>query len=87
MSELEAEVRFDENPIVLNEIVNSKRDLRGHFFSFLYRCELTTPPAPQLRYVIEADPAPLPRAGQWAWHKLCPKNLISVHEIYREFIS
>jgi ADP-ribose pyrophosphatase YjhB (NUDIX family) len=81
-SELGTEVSFRPEPLAVSEIVVPERSVRGHFISFLYECRLLGPPAEALRY--KEGP---PRPGQWAWHEDCPENLISVHEIYRKYVS
>jgi ADP-ribose pyrophosphatase YjhB (NUDIX family) len=80
--ELGTEVSFRPEPLAVNEIVVPERPVRGHCISFLYECTLLRPPADALRYE-----AGTPRPGQWAWHEKCPANLISVHEIYRHYVS
>tara|TARA_Y100001936_G_scaffold240400_1_gene274819 strand:+ start:40492 stop:41001 length:510 start_codon:yes stop_codon:yes gene_type:complete len=80
-SELGARVEFQNDPLVMNEIMNPTRDTRGHFISFLYECKLTSSLDPSLEYRKE-----FVKNGQWAWHGECPENLIAVHEIYRNYI-
>ena len=79
--ELGAEVTFQPCPLAIEEIILPDRKVRGHFISFLYQCSLTTAPDNALRYG-SGDPLP----NQWMWHESCPENIISVHEIYREYI-
>lgn len=67
--------------VTFNELIHPRRAERGHFISFLYRCRLAGAPKAALAWK-EGEPRP----GQWAWHRRCPKNLISVHEIYRKYI-
>ena len=79
-NELGASVKIEGRPLTINEVI-IPQETRGHFISLLYRCILLTPPDEKLRYR-----GGRPQAGQWAWHKKCPYNLISVHNMYREFI-
>ncbi|MBU1689248.1 MAG: NUDIX hydrolase [Gammaproteobacteria bacterium] len=81
-SELGASVEFRSEPLAVNEIMNAKRDTRGHFISLLYECRLTSQLDPDLEYKSGAI-----KNGEWAWHASCPKNLISVQEIYRPNIE
>lgn len=81
-SELGASVKFVNEPLALNEVMNATRDTRGHFISLLYDCVLISPPDPALAY--KEGPV---KHGQWAWHANCPDNLIKVHEMYRKFIA
>ena len=80
--ELGCTVGFLPQPIAIHEIMAPHRDVRGHFISLLYVCTLRTPPATHL----QASDTPSGH-GQWQWHDSCPKNLISVHEIYRRYIN
>ena len=81
-SELGCGVSFADKPIDVRGIINTERDIRGHFITLLYLCELDGLPdsAKQLLSLT-------PEAGQWAWHDLPPPNLIKVHEVYRYFIN
>jgi colanic acid biosynthesis protein WcaH len=49
LAELGAEVRFEPQPIHLREVMNPTRDVRGHFISLLYLCELASEPREALR--------------------------------------
>ena len=81
-SELGATVSFDSEPIEVNEIMNKNRDIRGHFFSLLYSCKLTSPLNKNSAFKEEK-----PINGYWRWFKDCPDNLIFQHEIYRQKIG
>ena len=82
-SELGASVKFDPDPINVRGLINSERDVRGHFISLLFLCELTSEPDVG-RSCEENVP---PKRGQWAWHNGAPKNLLRVHEPFRKFID
>ena len=81
-SEVGCGVRFSRAPIDIRSLVNTERDVRGHFISLLYLCELQGEPNPTMRAT-----GPKPSAGQWAWHDTAPNNLIKVHEVFRQFID
>lgn len=80
MGELGTRVKYSPTPLALNEIIHPSRRNRGHFISLLYSCTLTSPLNENIRFR-----GGVPKPGEWAWHKDCPVNLISVHEIYREY--
>ena len=81
-AELGCGVRFSKAPVDVRSLVNTERDVRGHFISLLYLCELQGEPNPSMK-ASAADP----RAGDWAWHDTAPHNLIKVHEVFRQFID
>ena len=81
-SEIGCGVRFSRSPIDVRGLINTERDVRGHFISLLYLCELQGEPNPTMR-ASGAEPS----AGQWAWHDTAPNNLIKVHEVFRQFID
>jgi ADP-ribose pyrophosphatase YjhB (NUDIX family) len=81
ISELGTDVQFNKEPLSINEIIQPAKRIRGHFISFLFACTLVGTLDNDLRHA-KGDPKP----GQWKWHKQCPDNLISVHDIYRAFI-
>jgi ADP-ribose pyrophosphatase YjhB (NUDIX family) len=78
--ELGAEVEFDPSPAAVEQAIHPERRERGHFISLLYRCRLLGAPAAHLRYE-GCDPQP----GQWAWHSVCPPDLIADQAHYRRF--
>lgn len=79
--ELRSGVSFKTSPIAINEIIHPTRKVRGHFISFLFECSLTGDVDPKIMYKQG-----VPNPGEWAWYDKCPDNIISVHEMYREFI-
>jgi len=81
-SELGCKVRFLPTPINVRNMINQTRDIRGHFISLMYLCELIDEPDPSRKYISNE-----PKAGQWAWHETAPKNLLTVHEPFRVFIN
>lgn len=81
-SEIGCRVRFDPKPLDVREIMNKERDVRGHFISMLYLCELEGNPDAARR----SDSAS-PIGGQWQWHRGAPANLIPQHEGFRSFID
>ena len=80
--ELGVSVRFAPEPIHVRGLINTERDVRGHFISLLFLCELTSDPLQEKAY-IKGDPKP----GEWAWHNGAPKDLLKVHEVFRKYID
>ncbi len=81
-AELGCLVRWDPKPLYVHECVNKDRDVRGHFISFLYLCELATDPDQSKQFIQGA-----PMQGNWAWHDRTPSNFLSVHEPFRVWID
>ena len=79
--ELEVEVEPDSAPVAVHEMIDSGRRERGHSIALLYRCRLLGP----LSEARRATSSP-PRPGQWAWHQICPDNLLAEHRVYRQFL-
>jgi len=79
--ELGVEVEFDSTPLAIHEVIHPTRDIRGHFISLLFRCQLVTPLDESRCYKIGN-----PKPSDWAWHDTFPENMIPVHEMYRQFI-
>lgn len=82
-SELGATVDTNVAPLKLFERTVEHRDVRGHFISLLYKCQLLSPPDAQIKCTDISAPVP----GQWMWHTGCPEKLIKPHEIFREYIE
>lgn len=81
-SELGVNVIADKTPICVKEVMAKNRDVRGHFVSMLYRCEL----AGALNFA-QAYQADQPKQnGHWYWHDGCPENIIPQHEMYRTYM-
>lgn len=81
-TELGCRVRFAPAPINVRSLVSTERDIRGHFVSLLYLCELDSEPDP----ARHCD-SMMPQSGQWSWHHGAPFNLIKQHEFFRPFID
>jgi len=79
-TELGVAVSFDATPMALNQIINPKHEIRGHFISFLYKCTLPSAFIPENKGISPDD------AGYLMWHNNCPDDLLSWHEMYRKYI-
>jgi len=79
--ELGTSVMYDPDPIAINQVIDPTKTIRGHFISLLFACRLILPPAETLAVLDQ------PLRGQFQWHKTCPDNLISVHNMYRHYFS
>lgn len=77
--ELGASVVHDPDPIAINQVIHPTKTIRGHFISLLFACRLISPPAEILAVLDQ------PKRGQFQWHRACPDNLISVHDMYRPY--
>ena len=82
VSELRTHVSFKTDPLAVKEVIHPTRKVRGHFISFLFECVLLRETDPEIEYQQGT-----PKPGEWAWHDRCPDNIISVHEMYREFMK
>ena len=82
-TELGCWVRFAPEPIHVRSLMNKDRDVRGHFISLLYLCEIEGEPDPKMYCTSLSSPM----GGQWAWHDGAPPNLIRPHEFFRAFID
>jgi len=80
--ELGASVLFSPEPIHIRGLINKERDVRGHFISMLYLCELNSDLDEKNAYKSGE-----PRQGEWAWHDKAPANLLKVHEAFRKYID
>ncbi|MFA6549286.1 MAG: NUDIX hydrolase [Candidatus Margulisiibacteriota bacterium] len=81
-SELGVKIRYNKTPLAMNECIQPRRRVRGHFISFLYECKIIGQLDAKLRYKSGA-----PKPGEWAWHSNCPKDIIPVHgEMYRQYL-
>jgi colanic acid biosynthesis protein WcaH len=61
--------------------MHATRMVRGHFVSFLYHCRLTGNPAGHLKFRTGQ-----PQAGDWAWHDVCPVDILPVNDrLYKDF--
>jgi ADP-ribose pyrophosphatase YjhB (NUDIX family) len=83
-SELGCKVNFNPEPINVRSQINRERDIRGHFISLLYLCEVTTEPELSKKF---NGLNKFPLQGEWSWHNKAPQNLLAVHESFRKFIN
>jgi ADP-ribose pyrophosphatase YjhB (NUDIX family) len=81
--ELGATVTCDNRPLAIREIMNPKRDVRGHFISMVYKCKLTSPP--NIEMAAQSSCAVL--NGQWQWFSSMPPNMIHQHLQFEELIN
>jgi colanic acid biosynthesis protein WcaH len=81
--ELGATVSWEQRPMVVREIMNPNRDIRGHFISMVYKCKLTGP----LRLEDEAPDTAQLLNGQWRWFASMPANMIRPHLQFEELIN
>ena len=82
-NELGARIKFKKELVAINEFIHPPSiKNRGHSISLLYKCKLISSLDKKLEYK-----GGIPKSGEWAWHSNCPKDLISVHNIYKKFIN
>jgi ADP-ribose pyrophosphatase YjhB (NUDIX family) len=79
--ELGMDVLFDDRPIAVNEMIHPTRAERGHFIALLYRCVPAGEPDARMAFL-----GGRPVAGQWQWHTSCPDNLLTIQDVYRQYI-
>jgi ADP-ribose pyrophosphatase YjhB (NUDIX family) len=82
-SELGTTVSCDVRPLLVREIMNPNRDIRGHFISMVYKCKLTSP-------LRDSDQAPISDKiinGQWRWFDAMPANMIKPHLQFKSLIN
>jgi ADP-ribose pyrophosphatase YjhB (NUDIX family) len=79
--ELKGKVIYKASPIAINEIITKKQRDRGHFISLLFNCSINDD------YKINNGNLKSDEPGFLKWFQHCPANLISWHEIYREYIE
>jgi len=71
--ELGSTVSHPEHPDEVRAATSDVRDIRGHFVSLLFNCQLTSA-LDDNRRATKTDPT----NGQWAWHAQKPANLLPV---------
>jgi len=81
--ELNTTVNFDPTPVVITEIMNNHRDIRGHFISMCFKCQLTQSLLETERAysIVEA------KAGQWHWFNTMPDNIIEPHQRFKALFN
>ena len=81
--ELGTTVSCEAKPLVIREIMNPNRDIRGHFISMVYKCKLTS----SLCSEIEASNSVSASKGQWQWFSVMPPNMIKQHMQFEDLIN
>ena len=81
--ELGASVSWEPRPMVIREIMNPNRDIRGHFISMVYKCKLLG----SLDLKGEARNSEQVLNGQWRWFASMPPNMIRPHLQFEEIIN
>jgi len=79
-AEIGARIEFNPVPVAINQMI-CERNTRGHFISILYKCFFFNKFIPKNKGLSKKD------AGYLMWHNSCPKNLINVHKIYKNYIE
>jgi colanic acid biosynthesis protein WcaH len=80
LGEIGADVEFDDKPIAITEFIHQSWENRAHFVSLLYRCSLPTD------FSVDNKGKKENETGFLKWHDKCPDNIISAHNVYREYI-
>jgi colanic acid biosynthesis protein WcaH len=81
-TELDTTVLYDDKPIEINELMAKDRNIRGHFISMLYSCELSGGLDKSKKYNKNT-----PINGSWQWFHKCPDEILYQHEVYRKNID
>ena len=79
--EIGVPVEFNPNPIKITEFFHPDYNVRGHFVSLLYKCDLPSSFIPLNKGLTSKS------VGYLKWHNSCPKNIIGFHEAYRNIID
>lgn len=79
-TEIGAPIIFKPAPITMNQVISNRNETRGHFISFLYECSLISDLIPNNKNLSPTD------AGFLAWHDECPNNLVTIQDMYRQYI-
>ena len=68
-------------PLGFHEIFNEKRDVRGHFISFVFEVIPHDPPSEKKQSGVN------PSHGCWRWFETCPPNLIVNQAAFRKYLK
>jgi colanic acid biosynthesis protein WcaH len=69
--------------ITYNQKINSARDERGHFISFLFK--ITTNEVPlSSKECLNPDS---PNSGEWFWFSSPPARILPQHKVYEKYFS
>jgi ADP-ribose pyrophosphatase YjhB (NUDIX family) len=78
--ELNAKVTAPDQPIAIKQLFAPQRDVRGHFISLLFECQLLTALDEERRAGNENTR----KNGDWLWHRTYPNDMIWQHKIYED---
>ena len=82
ISEVGTEVILHSNePIAVNQIIDTSKKERSHFISLLYKCTIR-----EGFQINNGNKKPFEQ-GYLAWHSSCPQNILKYHNIYRKFLD
>ncbi|MDR1418621.1 MAG: hypothetical protein LBI80_05675 [Endomicrobium sp.] len=81
LQEIGTEVKFNQEPIYVQQIIVSEWENLAHHISFVYKCYLPK------NFIINNKDKKQIDSGFLAWHDKFPDNMIKVHEFYRKFID
>ena len=80
LSELRTPATTVKGPIGNHEVFNKKRNIRGHFISFIYDVEIENQPPSSLMAGKN------PHNGEWKWFKNAPENLIPNQTYIKDYL-
>jgi colanic acid biosynthesis protein WcaH len=79
-NELGTSVIAAPSPCATHTTINTSRDIRGHFISFLFPCQLQEPLDNAMKFTPQN-----PKNNQWMWHSYLPENFLKEQrEIYSD---
>lgn len=82
-SELGVRVESDQQSLIIAELMNPDRDIRGHFIFLVFRCKLVD----SLSDASMAKSANLASPGEWRCFGSAPANLITPHIRFADLIN
>jgi colanic acid biosynthesis protein WcaH len=81
--ELGTSLAFISYPIEVIENINPHRNIRGHFISLLFHCELKRPPEKSLQNLDLLRP----KKNHWYWHASAPPDLLVQQSMYKKYLG
>lgn len=79
LNEIGCKVVSSIEPIEIVPIISKEMKTRGHFITFVYECQLPN------GFEINNGMKKENEAGYLAWHKVCPNNILAVHNFYKKY--